>query len=76
MEKASKHINYQQCPLCDSTDIQLSLATEDYSISKEAFNIYDCQACSFRFTQAIPTPETIAPYYKSCLLYTSPSPRD
>ncbi len=65
MKVSTKHITYQQCPLCDSKDIKLSLATEDYSISKEVFNIYDCGTCSFRFTQTIPTPETIAPYYES-----------
>lgn len=58
-------ITYTKCPLCNSTQIGPSLATEDYSISKEPFEIYDCQSCSFRFTQHIPTPEKIGPYYQS-----------
>jgi len=58
-------ITYNNCPLCASTNIGQAIATEDYSISKEPFEIYDCQDCSFRFTQHIPTPEKIGPYYQS-----------
>ena len=60
-------INYEACPLCASKNIQLSLATLDYSISKEDFDIYDCVDCSFRFTQQIPSPATIGPYYNSAV---------
>jgi len=58
-------IQYKACPLCNSKNIQAALATMDYSISKEAFDIFDCMDCSFRFTQSIPSPETIGPYYNS-----------
>lgn len=61
----STTIHYDNCPLCQSSNIELALATEDYSISKEAFEIYACANCSFHFTQNIPTPETIGPYYQS-----------
>jgi len=62
---ATDRIKYEACPLCASKNIQASLATMDYSISKEAFDIFDCADCSFRFTQLIPSPETIGPYYNS-----------
>jgi len=58
-------ITYEACPLCGSKDISLSVSTEDYSISKESFEIFDCSSCSFRFTQHIPSPEKIGPYYQS-----------
>jgi len=58
-------ITYEACPLCGSKDISLSVSTEDYSISKEPFEIFDCESCSFRFTQHIPSPEKIGPYYQS-----------
>lgn len=58
-------IHYATCPLCAAKDIQLTLATEDYSISKDAFEIYACQVCDFHFTQNAPAPATIGPYYKS-----------
>ena len=58
-------IHYTQCPICSSTNIGLTLATEDYSISKDAFEIYACKDCSFHFTQNAPSPMAIGPYYKS-----------
>jgi len=58
-------IHYSACPLCNSKQIQLTLATEDYSISKDAFEIYACKSCDFHFTQNAPAPVAIAPYYQS-----------
>lgn len=58
-------IHYPTCPLCNAKDISLTLATEDYSISKEDFEIYACGNCDFHFTQNAPAPMAIAPYYKS-----------
>lgn len=63
--KTSSTIHYQECPLCASKKIELTLATEDYSISKDSFQIYECADCSFHFTQNAPSPTSIAPYYKS-----------
>lgn len=63
--KKTSTIQYQACPLCASKKIELTLATEDYSISKDGFQIYKCTACSFHFTQNAPSPTAIAPYYKS-----------
>lgn len=63
--KSSTIIQYNSCPLCNSPKIEPSLSTEDYSISKDAFEIYECQACTFHFTQNAPTPKAIGPYYKS-----------
>ena len=58
-------VHYSECPLCSSKNIQLSIATEDYSISKEPFEIFGCGDCGFHFTQDAPAPEKIAPYYDS-----------
>lgn len=58
-------IHYSECPLCSSKKIDLTLATEDYSISKEAFDIFRCADCDFHFTQRAPSPAAIAPYYNS-----------
>ena len=63
--KATDRIQHEVCPLCTPKNIQASLSTMDYSISKEAFDIFDCADCSFRFTQMIPSPATIGPYYNS-----------
>jgi len=58
-------IVYENCPLCGSKKIEPKLATKDFSISGEAFDICSCKDCTFTFTQNIPTPGTIAPYYQS-----------
>lgn len=63
--KSTSSIHYATCPLCSSSKIGLTLATEDFSISKDAFEIYACQDCDFHFTQNAPAPAAIAPYYKS-----------
>lgn len=62
---SSKTIHYTNCPICDSKKIALTLATTDYSISKDAFEIYACHDCDFHFTQNAPSPTAIAPYYNS-----------
>ncbi len=58
-------IEYTSCPACDSSDIGFKLSTFDYSISKEQFDIWECNSCTLRFTQNPPSQEDIAPYYKS-----------
>ncbi len=62
---SNKTIHYDTCPLCNSKKIGLTLATEDYSISRDPFEIYVCPDCDFHFTQNAPAPDAIAPYYKS-----------
>lgn len=60
-----KVIQHRECPICNSKDIQAVIPTKDHSVSKEDFDILECSNCSFRFTQNIPGPEYIGPYYKS-----------
>lgn len=57
-------IHYTNCPLCESTDLSPYLTIKDHSISREVFDLLQCSACSFVFTQDVPTPQAIAPYYK------------
>ncbi len=58
-------IQYTTCTVCDSKNIEPDLPTQDYSVSGEAFEIYQCKDCGFHFTQDIPAPEAIGRYYKS-----------
>ncbi len=58
-------INYASCPCCDSNDITKKLTAKDYTVSKENFEIWHCNACSARFTQDIPDPSSIGKYYQS-----------
>lgn len=58
-------INRISCPCCGGTSIQKVLACKDYTVSNEMFDVWECAACSVRFTQYAPDQDSIAPYYKS-----------
>lgn len=58
-------INYSQCPCCGSNNIHQALSAQDYTVSKDIFEIWHCNDCSFRFTQNIPVMEEIGKYYQS-----------
>jgi SAM-dependent methyltransferase len=60
-----KRIHYTSCPCCLSANIGKVLTAKDYTVSKEAFEIWHCADCSFRFTQDVPSQEDIGPYYQS-----------
>ncbi|MGX5819884.1 class I SAM-dependent methyltransferase [Chitinophaga lutea] len=58
-------IQYHHCPLCGSADISRQLTATDYTVSKETFDIWECGACTGRFTQDIPALHDIGRYYQS-----------
>ncbi|NQY68145.1 MAG: class I SAM-dependent methyltransferase [Flavobacteriales bacterium] len=57
--------NLNNCPICDSTESKLYLQSNDFSISKENFNIVQCVACNFKYTNPRPNQNSIGPYYQS-----------
>lgn len=61
----SSTIHYTNCPVCGSGDISTVLLATDHTVSKEKFPVVECSNCTLRFTQNVPGPECIAPYYKS-----------
>jgi 2-polyprenyl-3-methyl-5-hydroxy-6-metoxy-1,4-benzoquinol methylase len=58
-------ISYQHCPVCNSNDIVEVLTAIDYTVSHEKFSIWQCNACSLRFTQSVPDANGIGRYYQS-----------
>lgn len=58
-------ITYRQCPVCNSPAIQPRLSAKDHTVTKEPFVIWECAACTVRFTQNIPAPSLIGRYYRS-----------
>jgi 2-polyprenyl-3-methyl-5-hydroxy-6-metoxy-1,4-benzoquinol methylase len=58
-------ITRSNCPCCGGINIEKAIACKDYTVSNEIFDIWECGDCSLRFTQHIPTEDSIAPYYKS-----------
>jgi 2-polyprenyl-3-methyl-5-hydroxy-6-metoxy-1,4-benzoquinol methylase len=61
---ASK-IYYNQCLCCGSNAIAMVLECKDYTVSKEQFEVWQCNDCTFRFTQNVPDEANIGPYYQS-----------
>jgi 2-polyprenyl-3-methyl-5-hydroxy-6-metoxy-1,4-benzoquinol methylase len=58
-------IHYQQCPVCGESTIQPALEARDYTVSQQVFPIWECTACTLRFTQDVPEAEHIGPFYQS-----------
>lgn len=58
-------ITYQECPACGSKHIIKSLEVEDFTVSHEIFEVWECVDCTLRFTQNVPDAAGIIPYYKA-----------
>ncbi len=58
-------ITYTNCPVCNSTAIKHFSTVKDFNVTGEDFEIFECTMCTLRFTQNIPGPEDMGPYYSS-----------
>jgi 2-polyprenyl-3-methyl-5-hydroxy-6-metoxy-1,4-benzoquinol methylase len=58
-------IHFTNCPVCNTAAIQPMLTAEDYTVSHEKFEVWQCSNCTGAFTQDIPTQDAIGPYYQS-----------
>ncbi|MEO5999816.1 MAG: class I SAM-dependent methyltransferase [Chitinophagaceae bacterium] len=58
-------ITYSHCPCCGSDAIFPKITAKDYTVSGDKFEIWQCQACTARFTQNIPGRQFIGTYYQS-----------
>lgn len=57
--------HYDNCPACQSSDIKAVLQAKDHTVSHEVFSIWECGACTLRFTQDVPESAEIGRYYQS-----------
>lgn len=57
-------IHQAACCLCHHQKLSLFLTCQDYSISNERFDLYQCENCGFIFTQDVPDEESIGKYYQ------------
>jgi len=55
----------KECPVCHSTAIAHRLTAEDHTVSHQQFEIWECAACSLRFTQGIPDADSVGDFYQS-----------
>jgi len=58
-------IHYYVCPICDSPDISFVFKAEDKTVSRQTFQIWQCNSCTARFTQDVPEERHIGAYYRS-----------
>src|SRR6478672_6166143 len=58
-------IHYEQCPVCGGTLFHPFLKAKDHTVSKEEFQLVQCDQCQFVFTQDVPDELSIGPYYQS-----------
>jgi 2-polyprenyl-3-methyl-5-hydroxy-6-metoxy-1,4-benzoquinol methylase len=58
-------IKHEQCPICQATTIAPLFDCVDDTVSKEKFTVMHCNTCSNRFTNNVPTQNTIGKYYKA-----------
>ncbi len=58
-------IHYTHCPVCKSDSIQPALKAKDHTVSQEVFPVWQCNACTARFTQDVPAQAGIGVYYAS-----------
>lgn len=58
-------ITYLNCPVCNSEKIHYRLSAKDHTVSGETFEIWQCDNCTLRFTQDIPSKKEIGKYYQS-----------
>ena len=63
MSETKKYNLLEKCPICGGTHLEDYLKTKDFTFSKESFTVQKCGDCGFRFTNPIPTEETIGSYY-------------
>lgn len=57
--------NIIECPICKSIDLVEYKKVVDYTVSKEVFNIVNCESCNFKFTNPRPKESEIGKYYKA-----------
>ena len=58
-------MRFDQCPVCHSNNINHIITAEDYLVTRERFQIDNCQNCGLRFTNPRPDDDQLAGYYDS-----------
>ena len=53
------------CPVCSAPRMVKKLEVKDFTVSHQLFDIYECLACTLRFTQGAPDLSSIAVFYQS-----------
>lgn len=54
-----------KCPVCGSDKFKNYVSCIDYTVSRETFQVLQCEACEFRFTNPRPDESEIWKYYQA-----------
>ena len=52
------------CPVCNHSNPQIAIESQDFSLTQNPFAILHCSNCTFRFTSPLPSQDEIGQYYK------------
>jgi len=55
----------RNCPICNNNKFNSFLSCVDHTVSRETFNVVQCDACGFRFTNPRPEEKEIGKYYQA-----------
>jgi ubiquinone/menaquinone biosynthesis C-methylase UbiE len=58
-------VTIDKCPICNSIQFSHFLSCVDHTVSRETFNIVQCDSCGFKFTSPRPEEKDLGKYYKS-----------
>ena len=52
------------CPVCNHSNPQIAIESQDFSLTQTSFTILHCTHCSVRFTSPLPNQDEIGQYYQ------------
>jgi 2-polyprenyl-3-methyl-5-hydroxy-6-metoxy-1,4-benzoquinol methylase len=52
------------CPVCNLSNPQIAIESQDFSLTQQSFSIVHCNNCSVRYTSPQPGQDEIGQYYK------------
>jgi SAM-dependent methyltransferase len=58
-----ERVHIDNCPVCGKTKKELAYTCVDHYATQETFDIFQCEACKFLFTQDFPADHEIGRYY-------------
>ena len=56
-------IKSMNCPVCNDTNPQIAIESQDFSLTQTSFTILHCTHCSVSFTSPLPNQDEIGQYY-------------
>lgn len=65
LEKSKSLVQVENCPICGEKNRQHYLSCLDHTVSKQQFQIVECQKCLFAYTSPRPTENDLGWYYES-----------